>query len=96
MKHKEFIEEIALQTSLDTKMASGLLEQTCNIISSMLAEGDSLSIQSFGTFEVKKKNERISVNPSTGKKWLIPPKLVPNFKPGPSLKEKIKDLTSHE
>jgi DNA-binding protein HU-beta len=96
LKHKDFIEEIARQTNMDYKTALKLSGQTCKIISGILSEGDTISIQSFGTFEVKKRNERISVNPTTGKRWLIPPKLVPGFKPGPSLKEKIKDLTLHE
>ncbi|MDP4278371.1 MAG: HU family DNA-binding protein, partial [Bacteroidota bacterium] len=66
---------------------------TCSIITDMLTDGDAMAIQGFGSFEVKKRDERISINPSTGKKWLIPPKLIPVFKPGPTLKEKIKHLS---
>ena len=93
MKHKEFIEEVARQTGMTGNQAVSLCEKTCDILSEMLAEGDSIAIQGFGTFDVKKKEEYISVNPSTGKRWLIPPKLVPVFKPGPTLKEKIKAMS---
>ena len=51
---------------------------------------DSVSISSFGSFEIKKKMERIMVNPSTGQRMLVPPKLVLSFKPNISLKERIK------
>lgn len=53
-------------------------------------EDDSVSISSFGSFEIKKKMERIMVNPSTGQRMLVPPKLVLSFKPNISLKERIK------
>lgn len=48
-----------------------------------------ISIQGFGSFEVKKKQERVVINPSTQQRMLVPPKLVLNFKPSASLKEKI-------
>jgi DNA-binding protein HU-beta/integration host factor subunit alpha len=54
-------------------------------------EDDSLMIPNFGTFEVKKKMERIMVNPSTGQRMLVPPKLVLNFKPNIGWKDRIKN-----
>lgn len=52
---------------------------------------DSVSIQGFGTFEPRKKLERITVNPATGKRMLIPPRIVLTFKPGAVLKNRIKE-----
>lgn len=95
MKNKDIIEEVAQRAGIDHKMADKLSKQTCNIISGILADGDMISIQGFGTFVVKKREERVSVIPTTGKRLLIPPKLVPVFKPGTLLKEKIKSLTNH-
>lgn len=53
-------------------------------------KGDVVSIPKFGTFEVKKRLERIVVNPGTKQRMLVPPKLVLGFKPIASLKEKVK------
>lgn len=53
-------------------------------------EGEAVSIPSFGTFEIKKRLERILVNPSTGKRMMVPPKLVLNFRPTPLVKEQLK------
>lgn len=50
-----------------------------------------MSIPKFGTFEVKKRLERIVVNPGTKQRMLVPPKLVLGFKPIASLKEKVKN-----
>ena len=61
-----------------------------SIMTQELQEGKTIAIQGFGTFEVKKKMERISVNPSTQQRMLIPPKLVLSYKPSITLKEKFK------
>ena len=44
----------------------------------------------FGTFEVKKRLERVMVNPSTGLRMLVPPKLVLNFKPAATIKGHVR------
>jgi DNA-binding protein HU-beta len=87
------LQESAASTSDRTQE---LLELTSSLIGKLLSQGDSLSIQGFGTFETKKKEERVSVNPTTGSRWMIPPKFVANFKPGTNLKEKIKNHTGNE
>ena len=53
-------------------------------------KGENVTISGFGTFEVKKRMERVLVNPTTGKKMLVPPKLVLGFKPSNSIKEQLK------
>jgi|MGYP000084431867 DNA-binding protein HU len=55
-----------------------------------LQDGNTVAIQGFGTFEVRKKLERISINPATQQRMLIPPKLVLTYKPSAILKEKFK------
>lgn len=60
------------------------------------AEMDTLSIQGFGSFEVKKKQERLTIHPVSGKRLLVPPKLILSFISGKSFKEKIKDLQPDE
>ena len=64
-----------------------------SLLSSMtqeLEEGNVIAIQGFGSFEVKKKAERISVNPTTKQRMLVPPKLVLTYKPSTLLKDKFK------
>ena len=56
-----------------------------------LQDGNTIAIQGFGSFEVKKKLERVSVNPVTQQRLLIPPKLVLSFKPGIALKRQIQE-----
>ena len=72
------------------KDTSELLSNTVSVMTKELQEGNSVSVLGFGTFEVKKKLERISVNPTTKQRMLVPPKLVLTYKPSITLKEKFK------
>jgi len=55
-----------------------------------LEEGNVIAIQGFGSFEVKKKAERISINPASKQRMLVPPKLVLSYRPSNTLKDKFK------
>jgi DNA-binding protein HU-beta len=96
LNNKELIQHLQDHVPFAGDRTQGLLEQTTTIIAKILADGDSLSIQGFGTFETRKKEERVSVNPSSGTRWMIPPKFVATFKPGTNLKEKIKNFAINE
>lgn len=96
MKNKEYIAKVAEEAGISVEEAQRNLSSLIEVISGILQESNSVVITGFGTFEVKKKNERISVNPVTKKRLLIPPKLVVNFKPATSVKEKLKEGTGHE
>ena len=87
MNNKEFITELAQQTGYTQSVTQSLVR---NIIDEM-AVGDTISIPGFGTFEVKKRLERVVVNPSTQQRMLVPPKLVLNFRPTASIKERLKN-----
>lgn len=54
-------------------------------------EGENVNILNFGTFEVKKRMERIVINPATKQRMLVPPKLVLGFKPIASIKKILKE-----
>lgn len=90
LNNKEFISELSKRTGLSNKDASQLVSSFLNLMTQELQNGKTVVIQGFGTFEVKKKLERISVNPTTQQRMLIPPKLVLSYKPSASLKEKFK------
>lgn len=90
MNNKEFISELSRRLSYNNKETTKLVSSVLSVMTQELQEGKTIAIQGFGTFEVKKKMERISVNPSTQQRMLIPPKLVLTYKPSITLKEKFK------
>ena len=88
MNNKEFIAGLAERTGLSQKDAAQYAAQLVADMAFHLEEEDVLSIAGFGTFEVKKKLERVVVNPGTKQRMLVPPKLVVNYKPAATLKDK--------
>lgn len=90
MNTKEVISELKKRLSMDEKTIEMLLTATVDSIKDELIEGNSVAVQGFGTFEVRKKEERISVNPSTKQRMLVPPKLSVAYKPSVTLKDRFK------
>lgn len=90
MNNKEFITELATRLDEKAKETQRLASIFSTVFAESLEEGDSLSLQGFGTFEVKKKLERIVTNPTNKQRMLVPPKLALSFKPSNILKDKIK------
>lgn len=90
MNNKEFIAELSSRLGYTMKDTSELIVSLTSEMTQCWQEGDAISIQGFGSLEVKKKAERISVNPTTKLRMLIPPKLVLSYKPSLILREKFK------
>lgn len=90
MNNKEFIAELARQNELKSADTQQLMTTLINIMGECFQEGDAVQLPNFGSFEVKKKQERIIVNPTTGQRMLVPPKLTLAFKPNSMMKDKIK------
>lgn len=89
MNNKDFIAELSKKTNQTVGATTKMVDDTLRILEEHFIQGEPVNISSFGTLEVKKKMERISVNPTTGKRYLIPPKLVLSFKQSNILKEKF-------
>lgn len=96
MNNKEFIS--ALSRSLDVSLSEA--QEYVNILNSsivnLLNDKDTLSVKGFGSFEVKKRLERVVTNPSTRQKMLAPPKLTLVFKLSPNFKETINGVAPEE
>lgn len=90
MNNKEFTSELSNRLGYTVKDTSELISSLLSGMVQGFQEGNAVSIQGFGSFEVKKKSERISVNPVSKKRLLIPPKLVLSYRPSPLLKDKFK------
>jgi len=89
MNNKEFIAELSRRLDLSSKEVAGLIAAMNTEISSHLENENSINIQGFGIFDVKKKLEHVVVNPSTRQRMLVPPKMEIKFKPSTVLKDKI-------
>ena len=91
MNNKDFITTLATRTGHSVEETQRMVDTVVETMGDRFQEDDSVVVPNFGTFEVKKKLERIMVNPSTGQRMLVPPKLVLNFKPNVGWKERVKN-----
>ncbi|MCQ2111350.1 MAG: HU family DNA-binding protein [Bacteroidaceae bacterium] len=89
MNNKEFIASLSGKSGLSVEETQRSVDKLLSVMTESLQNGDTLSLSGFGVFEVRKKMERVSVNPTTGKRMLIPPKLTLNYKPSALIKDRI-------
>ena len=90
MNNKEFTSELAERLVYTIKDTTELMNSLLSSMTQELEEGNVIAIQGFGSFEVKKKAERISINPASKQRMLVPPKLVLSYRPSNTLKDKFK------
>jgi len=54
-----------------------------------LADGQRIEIRGFGSFSLSARSPRVGRNPKSGETVLVPGKLVPHFKAGKELRERV-------
>ena len=87
MNKAELIAAVAAAAEISKKDAEIAVTATLDTITAALKEGDKVQLVGFGSFEVKKRAERIGRNPKTKESIKIPASKVPVFKPGKALKD---------
>ena len=90
MNNKEFTSELAERLGYTIKDTSELIGSLLSDMIQELEEGNVVAVRGFGSFEVKKKAERIPINPASKQRMLVPPKLVLSYRPSNTLKDKFK------
>jgi len=92
MNHAELLAALAQRLQLPKADVGKRLDEATAVITAELAKNNVVSMMNFGTLEVKKRQERLSIQPNTGKKLLVPPKLVVKYKVSSILSKKLKEL----
>lgn len=75
--------------NLSRSESSTVVEAVLREITDTLAKGETVKLSSFGSFIVRKKNQRMGRNPKTGTEVPISPRRVMVFKPSAVLKQQI-------
>ena len=89
MNKTELINAIANETGLSKKDTEATINSFVNVVSTALENKDKVQLVGFGTFETRERAARTGKNPQTGEKLNIPASIVPAFKAGKALKEKV-------
>jgi DNA-binding protein HU-beta len=90
MNKAQLINEVAKRSGLTKKDAKAAVDAVFSAIKDALAKGQRVRLIGFGTFEVRKRNQRRGKNPKTGQTITIPARKVPAFKASSELKRVVK------
>lgn len=91
MDHKTFLETLSQKINASKEETAEMIGAFCQVLTDAALEGDSVTFPGFGSFEPRKRIERIVIQPSNGKRMLIPPKITLTFKPSTLLKQKVRN-----
>ena len=91
MNNKEFVAELAQQTGYSQDDTQKLVRKVIDAMITEFEDGEVVAIPNFGTFEVKKRMERVVVNPATTKRQMVPQTLVIRCPTLAAAKEKLKN-----
>lgn len=82
-------EAVFREVGLSRNESAQLVETVLAHLSDTLAQGDSVKISSFGTFNIRDKAARVGRNPKTGEEVPIHPRRVLTFRPSHLMKERV-------
>ncbi len=89
MTNKEFIEKVSQKTNFETADVKNLSSALIGSIVQEIADGDSITIQGFGTFEPREKARRKIYNPTSKTFIVVPKKTTLSFKMSATLKDRL-------
>ena len=89
MNKAELINAVAAKADVSKKDAEAVVAAMLDAVTDALQNGDKVQLVGFGSFEVKKRAERIGRNPKTKESIKIPASKVPVFKAGKALKDTV-------
>ena len=89
MKKADLINAVAAKTEVSKKETEAVITATLDAITAAMQQGDKVQLVGFGSFEVKKRAERIGRNPKTKEEIKIPASKIPAFKAGKALKDAV-------
>lgn len=89
MNKKQIIKAIASQTGYTQKASENFINAFLSTVQSSLTKGEDVTLVGYGTWSVRKRAARKTINPKTKNMMTIPAKKVPVFKAGKLLKTAV-------
>ena len=86
---KDIINAIYMQIGFSKKISENLLEDIFQILLNNIITKGKVKIAKFGTFILRKKNQRVGRNPKTKEEKIISERNVILFKPSKELKQLV-------
>ncbi len=93
---KELVSELSDVSGVKHADAQSLVEAFMELVSKHLANGDAITLRTFGTFELRVAKGKIGRNPKQpDSEVMIPDRCVVKFKPSKELKARVASVPTH-
>ena len=89
MTNKEFLEKISQKTHLEMDDVKELSSSLVGAVLEGIADGNSVTIQGFGSFEPREKASRRIYNPTSKTYLVVPSKTTLSYKMSVALKTQL-------
>lgn len=95
MNKNGLIAEVAKQTGTSKAEVGRTIDATIKVVRGAVSRGERVSLVGFGTFERRKRNQRIARNPRQPQTPIVvPARELPWFTPGKEFKDAVSDRRS--
>ena len=82
--------------SLTAEDSTASVKLITEAITDSLRSGGKVEIRGFGSFALNQRPARVGRNPKTGEEVMVSSRLVPHFKAGKELRERVDKATTRE
>lgn len=89
MDSNTFNHKLAKNLNLPSDRTQELLAQAVSLVTSALADMDSVALPGFGEFVPQKYESTVETDPLSGTQMILPPKIVVNFRPSTALQKRL-------
>ena len=91
MTKSQLIDAVADQGAMTRRKAEQTVNAVFGAMADALVRGDRIEIRGFGSFKTKHYGAYVGRNPKTGDPIDVPAKVLPVFKVGRALRERLED-----
>ena len=94
MNKQDLIDEVSTKVGITKVMTGDVIKAMIEVVSTVLNNGEKVTLVGFGTFQTANRKARKGRNPKSGREILIPAKKVAKFKPGGALSKSVNGKVS--
>jgi len=91
MNKSDLVKALAKEMNLPMRKAEEIVDMVFKTMTTSLVAGNRIEIRGFGSFVVKEYEGYTGRNPKTGEKITVAGKMLPFFKTGKELRERINE-----
>lgn len=87
---------VVIANRLTVRDVDDAVNSILNAMTAALAQGSRIEIRGFGSFSLNYRPPRIGRNPKSGATVEVPAKIVPHFKAGKEMRERVDNSVTEE